>query len=264
MVRMLVRIAGIVKSRVQAGLDTAADPCEILELSYDRQVDRLARVRWGIADVAQEKSRVQLQLHALRKAAEPGDGTPEPDQSPKVEGLQTQIDALETQLQQLRAGEQLLAGKIEAFRSHKDAMKARYDFARARVRVAAMLEAIEGATAVLGWSQKQVAAPLRRVRSGLGTMEMAASRLNLELMRLQQDAVTYDRQAQQARAANRQDLAHLATTRKAELTRRLHDLESVQGTLETQLQQLRNRERRLAATVAAPPGHNQAGQDTTT
>src|SRR5579863_82688 len=56
------RFTTIIKAKMHRAMDEAEDPGEILDLSYEEQLQMLQKVRRGIADVATSKARIQGQL----------------------------------------------------------------------------------------------------------------------------------------------------------------------------------------------------------
>ena len=63
---MWQRISLIFRSKANKALDRAEDPRETLDYSYQRQLDLLAQVRRGVADVATSRKRVELQVNQLQ------------------------------------------------------------------------------------------------------------------------------------------------------------------------------------------------------
>src|SRR5580693_8992951 len=75
--RMLVPMAGtlqrirdIFSAKANKVLDKAEDPRDTLDLSYERQVEQLTKVRRGVADVATARKRIELQAQGLQKQAD--------------------------------------------------------------------------------------------------------------------------------------------------------------------------------------------------
>ena len=73
---LMKRISLIFRSKANKALDRAEDPRETLDYSYQRQLDLLAKVRRGVADVATSRKRVELQVNQLEAAVDqaPGPG----------------------------------------------------------------------------------------------------------------------------------------------------------------------------------------------
>src|SRR3712207_1958072 len=62
---LMQRISLIFRSKANKALDKAENPRETLDYSYQRQLDLLAKVRRGVADVATSRKRVELQVNQL-------------------------------------------------------------------------------------------------------------------------------------------------------------------------------------------------------
>jgi phage shock protein A len=60
------RITMLFRIKANKALDRAEDPREVLGYSYQRQVEMLAQVRRGVADVATSRKRLQLQAAQLQ------------------------------------------------------------------------------------------------------------------------------------------------------------------------------------------------------
>src|SRR5689334_22333193 len=59
---MFGRLSDIVKAKMNRAMDEAEEPGEMMEYSYEQQLQMLQKVRRGIADVATSKARLQAQL----------------------------------------------------------------------------------------------------------------------------------------------------------------------------------------------------------
>jgi phage shock protein A len=150
---MWQRISLIFRSKANKALDRAEDPRETLDYSYQRQLDLLAQVRRGVADVATSRKRVELQVNQLQAQADKLQGQAE--QAIKAEredlarealtrksGLAQQITDLKAQQTQLQGEEekltlaqQRLNAKVEAFRTRKETIKATYTAAEAQTKI---------------------------------------------------------------------------------------------------------------------------------
>src|SRR5579872_6615500 len=67
MTSMLNSVSTMLKAKMNEALGAAENPNEILDLSYEQQIEQLRTVRRGIADVVTAKVRLQLQLAHLRE-----------------------------------------------------------------------------------------------------------------------------------------------------------------------------------------------------
>jgi phage shock protein A len=147
------RMSLIFRSKANKALDRAEDPRETLDYSYQRQLDLLAKVRRGVADVATSRKRVELQINQLEQQFTKLQGQAEKaitmdredlarEALTRKSGLTVQINDLKTQHAQLQAEEekltlaqQRLQAKVEAFRTRKETIKATYTAAEAQTRI---------------------------------------------------------------------------------------------------------------------------------
>jgi DNA-binding XRE family transcriptional regulator len=120
------------------------DPREALDYSYQRQLEALQRVRRGVADVATSRKRVELQVGQLeetaarlagerRDALDSGDQDLARETRTRETRVQEQLSALRDQLsvtkneeEELTAASQRLQARVDAFRTRKETLKARY------------------------------------------------------------------------------------------------------------------------------------------
>jgi phage shock protein A len=150
---VMKRISLIFRSKANKALDRAEDPRETLDYSYQRQLDLLAKVRRGVADVATSRKRVELQVNQLEGQASKLQGQAEKAISvgredlarealTRKSGLASQITDLKAQHAQLQGEEekltlaqQRLQAKVEAFRTRKETIKATYTAAEAQTKI---------------------------------------------------------------------------------------------------------------------------------
>src|ERR1700729_4593119 len=64
------RIRDIFRSKANKALDKMEDPRDTLDLSYEKQLEQLQKVRRGVADVATARKRIELQAAGLQKQAD--------------------------------------------------------------------------------------------------------------------------------------------------------------------------------------------------
>jgi phage shock protein A len=150
---MMKRISTIFRAKANKALDRAEDPRETLDYSYQRQVEMLAKVRRGVADVATSRKRVELQMNQLQaqsdklteqaqKALAMGREDLAREALTRKSGLTAQVNELGVQHAQLQGEEekltlasQRLQAKVEAFRTRKETIKATYTAAEAQTRI---------------------------------------------------------------------------------------------------------------------------------
>src|SRR5271163_2586466 len=67
---VMKRLSGIVKAKANKALDKAENPADMLDLSYEQQIENLQKVRRALADVATARKRLELQASQLQAQAD--------------------------------------------------------------------------------------------------------------------------------------------------------------------------------------------------
>jgi len=156
---VLKRISAIFQAKANRALDNLEDPREMLDLSYEKQVNMLRDVKRGIVEVTAARRRLELQAEELRSQLPKFDAQAmqalkvgredlarvalerKSATQAQVDGFDAQVAQLKTEQDQLIVAEQRLQAKVDAFRTKKEVMKAQYTAAKATVRVG---EAVTG------------------------------------------------------------------------------------------------------------------------
>ena len=172
---MFNRLTLRLKARFSRLLDRVDDPVEILDYSYERQVEQLYGLRRDIADLVTAKKRVvhqrdrrQDQFRKLdagaRKALEFGreDLARQALERKRLVGqelvgLDQLVSDLERQQVQMIAHGREYRSRIERFRSHKEVVKAQYAVAKAQL-------VISDAVAGLSSQLREVGVRIERAR----------------------------------------------------------------------------------------------------
>ena len=159
------RLALIFRAKASRALDRAEDPRETLDYSYQKQMEMVAQVRRGLADVATSRKRIELQARQLTASADKlqqqaaaGLAAGREDLArealtrrsaaqQQLADLTQQEAALQDQQDKLTAALQRLQAKVEAFRTRKETIKANYSAAEAETRVG---EAVSGISEEMG------------------------------------------------------------------------------------------------------------------
>ncbi len=141
------------------------DPREVLDSSYERQLDMLTKVRRGVADVSTSRRRLELQLTKLQQSAdhlqeqaveavESGRDdlarealTRRAAVADQIEDITLQRDALAVEEARLTTAADRLQAKVEAFRARKESVKANYTAAEAQTKIG---EAVTGMSDEMG------------------------------------------------------------------------------------------------------------------
>jgi len=142
------RIAELYEAKMNAVLDRATDPRELVDYSYVQLQELLAEVRRGTAEIAASRRRAQLRITELQRAADRlGEQAGQAMQAGQEDlarqaltrraAISAQVSRLREQQDSLRAEEEKIgdAGrrlqeKIDAFGMQKEAIKAAYTAAR--------------------------------------------------------------------------------------------------------------------------------------
>jgi phage shock protein A len=159
------RLALVFRTKASKMLDRAEDPREVLDYSYQRQLELLQQVRRGVADVATSRKRLELQVQQLqgsadrlseqaRQAVAAGRDDLAREALGRRAGVTGQVQDLQRQHASLRAEEerltlaaQRLQAKVEAFRTRKETIKATYTAAEAQTKIG---EAVAGVSEEMG------------------------------------------------------------------------------------------------------------------
>ena len=64
------RMGSIFQAKTNKMLDKVEDPRETLDLSYEKQLENLTKVRKAVADVATARKRIELQATEIQKQAD--------------------------------------------------------------------------------------------------------------------------------------------------------------------------------------------------
>lgn len=180
---VMKRLSLVFKAKANKALDKAEDPREVLDYSYQKQLQMLQQVRRGVADVATSRKRVELQINGLKqqsdkltqqaqKAIEMNREDLAREALTRKSGLSQQMNDLSTQLatlqgeeEKLTLAQQRLQAKVESFRTKKETIKATYTAAEAQTRIN---EAVSG----IGEEMGDVGLAMQRAEDK--TLEMQA------------------------------------------------------------------------------------------
>ena len=186
---VMKRMSAIFQAKTNKLLDKAEDPRESLDLSYQKQLESLQKVRRSVADVTTAKKRLELEDSATqqqlaklddqaRQALAAGREDLAREALTRKGAIQGQVDSIkqqETQLgdqeQKLIQAEQALQVKIESFRSQKEVIKAQYSAAQAQVKIG------EAATGI-GEHMTDIGLAVQRAQDKTQEMQARASAID--------------------------------------------------------------------------------------
>ena len=183
------RTKNIFQAKANKVLDKAEDPRETLDLSYEKQLDSLQKVRRSVADVATARKRIELQAGQLQKQADKlqdqaraalGIGNEDLAREAlsrraalgeQLADLKTQHDQVMEQEERLVATSQRLQAQIEQFRTKKETLKASYTAAEAQTKIG---EAVSGISTSMG----DAGAAMQRAQDKIAGMQARAGAMD--------------------------------------------------------------------------------------
>jgi phage shock protein A len=118
-----------------------------------------------------------------------------------------------------------------------------------KAKISTLLNRAENPAETLDYSYEEQLRQLQNVRRGIADVATAKKRLELQYTSMQQQVDKLDRQARDAVAANREDLAREALTRKSAIQGQLDSIMQQGQQLEAQQQKLVDGEKQLSARI---------------
>ena len=204
---MFARMSTIVKSKMNRILDSAEDPRETLDYSYEQQREMLQNVKRGVVEMVSAKRRIQQQATKVqenitrldqqaRQAVEVGREdlarlALQRKQAALIElqGLDEQIAGMELEQEKLTLAEQRLQAKVEAFRTKKEIIKAQYTAAQAQVRIGSALSGLSEEMGDISMAIERAENKTDQMRSTAGAIDELASSGVLEDFTGRQDDI---------------------------------------------------------------------------
>jgi len=150
---VMKRLSGIVQAKANKALDKAENPADMLDLTYEKQLENLQKVRRALADVATARKRLELQANDLKAQADKlqaqakqalAQGNEDLAREAlsrratigeQLEGLGTQHAQVDAQEKSLTQTQQKLSAQIESFRTKKETLKATYQASKAEAGI---------------------------------------------------------------------------------------------------------------------------------
>jgi phage shock protein A len=183
------RLSGIFQAKANKVLDKAEDPRDTLDLSYEKQLEQLQKVRRSVADVATARKRIELQAQGLQKEADKLQGQAKAALQQgnedlarealsrraalgeQLADLKTQHDQITEQEHKLADTSQQLKSRVEQFRTQKETLKASYTAAEASTKVG---EAVSGISDSMG----SAGAAMQRAQDKIQSMQARSGALD--------------------------------------------------------------------------------------
>jgi len=185
----LKHLGTLIQIKGNAALDKAEQPGEVLDYSYDKQLEQLQELRRAVADVVTNEKRLEMllaqaqaQSNRLQEQAMQAMQAKREDLArialQRKEALTSQVAMYTQQIEQLSAQqakleqvEQTVQQRIETFRTQKELMKAQYGAAQAEVHVT---EIATGLSSEMG----EMNAAMQRAQDHVLTMQARASAID--------------------------------------------------------------------------------------
>ena len=165
---IITQIQMFFKIKTDAALDQLEDPRQTLEYAYNRQQEMLRKVKQGLIEVATSRRQIEFQVKKLRERLPLLDDQAGRALSAGREDLArlalqrkqtclTELTQLEPQAaataeeeRKLPAAEQQFALRVDAFRTRRDSLSARYTAAEAQIHINETLSGVSNETTSLG------------------------------------------------------------------------------------------------------------------
>lgn len=180
------RAHDIAEAKANKALDAAERPDEMLDLSYEKMLEQITKVRRALVEIAASRKRIELQEQQLQHSADHlqeqaktalGAGREDlaREALTRKAAAQSQIAQIDPQRQQLVEEEtkltttlQALQSRVNQFRTQKETLKAQYSAAKAVTSVnedvAGISQSFNASGAALTRAQDKIAA--MQARSG--------------------------------------------------------------------------------------------------
>jgi phage shock protein A len=186
---VMKRMSGILQAKTNKLLDKAEDPRESLDLSYQKQLESLQKVRRSVADVTTAKKRIELQATQLQQQADKlqtqakaaltqGNEDLAREALGRRTALADQLGELETQHQQVSVQEvklidtaQKLQTQVDSFRTKKETMKATYTAAEAQTKIGEAVSGISESMSDAGMSMQRAQDKIDGMQARAGAMD---------------------------------------------------------------------------------------------
>lgn len=165
---LITRIVTVIKSKLNIAINAAEDPREILDYSYEQQVEMLRDVTNGIVQVTTAKRRLQNQKSRLKQSSETLERQArvavkadrddlarialerKAGVDDQIEGLTSHIETIINEERKLIEAKDSLLLKIEIFRTKKETIKAQYSAAVAQANIQESITGIGGKLSDIG------------------------------------------------------------------------------------------------------------------
>ncbi len=183
------RFLNIFRAKTNKLLDKVEDPRDTLDLSYEKQLENIQRMRRSIAEVATAKKRIEIQANQLQQQAgklqeqaRQALGQNREDLAREALSRRATIAAeltdLETQHTQIAAQQDKLVetsdrlqAQVAAFRTRKETLKATYTAAQAQTRIGEAVAGISGSMSDAGQTMQRAEDKIAQMQARAGAID---------------------------------------------------------------------------------------------
>ncbi len=178
------RFLNIFRAKTNKVLDRIEDPRDTLDLSYEKQLENIQKMRRSIAEVATARKRIEIQANQLQQQA-----AKLQDQArmaltqnredlarealsrraavgAELTDLEAQHDQIAAQQDKLVETSSRLQAQVAAFRTRKETLKASYSAAQAQTQIGEAVAGISG-------SMSDAGATMQRAEDKIAQMQAA-------------------------------------------------------------------------------------------
>jgi phage shock protein A len=186
---ILTRVAIILRSKLMGAVDRVEDPRETLSYACQRQEEMLGDVRRSLVEVSASKHQLTAQVRRLEQRLPQLD-----DQATRavaasrddlarqalerrqladrqLTGLRQQLEEVSAEEKKLREAEQRFGAAVEAYRTRKELLSARFTAAEAQYEAQRSLAGLSGEITDLGASIRRAEERIERMQSRAMAME---------------------------------------------------------------------------------------------
>jgi phage shock protein A len=175
----------ILEAKANRALDSAENPSEMLDLSYEKMLEQITQVKRALVDIAASRRQIEMQEQQLqhsvahlqdqaKAALAQGNDSLAKEALSRKAAAQAQLDGMEPQHQQLSEQEEKLEQTLSAlqhrvndFRSQKELMKAQYTAAKA-------VSTVDESAAGISKTFEDSGAELQRAQDKIANMQAHA------------------------------------------------------------------------------------------
>ncbi|HEY5024832.1 MAG TPA: PspA/IM30 family protein [Acidimicrobiales bacterium] len=183
------RFLNIFRAKTNKLLDKVEDPRDTLDLSYEKQLENIQKMRRSIAEVATAKKRVEIQASQLQQQASKLQeqarlalGQNREDLArealsrratiaAELTELETQHDQIAAQQDKLVETSERLQAQVAAFRTRKETLKATYTAAQAQTRIGEAVAGISGSMSDAGQTMQRAEEKISQMQARAGAID---------------------------------------------------------------------------------------------